>query len=116
MRFLQLIPFASFALGIPYVKSKTNGERQSCYSDPWAVQQFHTCTNCTIPDQREATTLSFLFSDSNFNPVVTAECGISLLPGGSLINFNWTPCGSGVSFQWGGSSLTLRRTNVDCRK
>lgn len=98
MRFLQLLPFVSLALATPTPDSNTK-RQSSCYSQPWAIQQYHTCTNCTYPGStQETTSLAFNFVDPNFSPAVTATCDLSLLPGSSLIEFNYIQCGSGVAF------------------
>ena len=117
MHFLQfLLPFASLALAIP--NPNINTKRQSsCTSEPWAIQQYHTCTNCTYPGStQETTSLVFNFADPNFNPAVTATCELSLLPGSSLIEFNYVPCGSGVAFYYDGEDLNVERTGVECGK
>ncbi|CAD6581509.1 MAG: hypothetical protein ASARMPREDX12_000491 [Alectoria sarmentosa] len=114
MRFLQLLPFASLSLAIPNRNSRTK-RQTSCTSEPWAIQQYHTCTNCTYPGStQETTSLVFNFADPNFNPAVTAMCELSLLPGSSLIDFNYTPCGSGVAFYYDGADLNVERTGVEC--
>ena len=135
MHFLQLLPFASLALAIPY----SNTKRQSaCIGEPWAIKQYHTCTNCvstcllpqspsrnadlktvkTLPGAtQETTSLVFEFTDSNFSPAVTATCELSVLPGLSLIQpFTYTQCGSGVSFYYDGADLNVERTGVECGK
>ena len=121
MHFLQLLPFASLILAVP--SPNINSKRQSsCTSEPWAIQQYHTCTNCTYPGStqettsQETTSLVFNFVDPNFNPAVTATCELSLLPGSSLIDFNYTPCGSGVAFYYDGADLNVERTGVECGK
>ncbi|KAL9071386.1 MAG: hypothetical protein Q9161_004245 [Pseudevernia consocians] len=116
MHFLQLLPFASLVLAVP--SPNINSKRQSsCTSEPWAIQQYHTCTNCTYPGStQETTSLVFNFVDPNFNPAVTATCELSLLPGSSLIDFNYTPCGSGVAFYYDGADLNVERTGVECGK
>ena len=118
MRFLQLLPFASLALAVSHPNSNSNTKRQfSCTSKPWTIQQYHTCTNCTYPGAtQETTSLVFDFTDPNFNPLVTATCELSLLPGSSLIEFNYTPCGSGVAFYYDGADLNVERTGVECGK
>ena len=116
MRFLQLLPLASLALAIPNPNSNTK-RQSSCTSQEWAVTQYHTCTNCTYPGAtQETTSLVFNFVDPNFNPAVTATCGQSLLPGSSLIGFNYIPCGSGVAFYYDGAALNIERTGVECGK
>lgn len=118
MHFLQFLPFASLALASPNLKSNSNIKRQvSCTSEPWAIQNYHICTNCTYPGAtQETTSLVFNFADPNFNPAVTATCELSLLPGSSLIDFNYTPCGSGVAFYYDGEDLNVERTGVECGK
>ena len=120
MRFLQLLPFASLALAVshPNSNTNTNTKRQfSCTSEPWTIHQYHTCTNCTYPGAtQETTSLVFDFTDPNFSPPVTATCELSLLPGSSLIDFNYTPCGSGVAFYYDGVDLNVERTGVQCGK
>ena len=116
MHILQLLPFVSLALAIPNPNSNTK-RQASCTSQAWAIQQYHTCTNCTYPGAtQETTSLGFDFADPNFDPEVTATCGLSLLPGSSLIDFNYTPCGSGVAFYYDGEDLEVERTGVQCGK
>ncbi len=116
MLFLQLLPFASLALAIPSPNS-INKRQASCTSQAWAIKDYHTCTNCTYPGATEETTsLVFNFADSNFDPAVTATCELSVLPGSSLIDFNYTPCGSGVAFYYDGEDLEVERTGVECGK
>ena len=116
MHFLQLLPLASLALAVPNLSSNTK-RQASCTSEPWAIKQYHTCTNCTYPGAtQETTSLVFDFADPNFNPAVTATCELSLLPGSSLIGFNYVPCGSGVAFYYDGADLNVERTGVVCGK
>lgn len=116
MHFLQLLPLASLALAVPNPSSNTK-RQASCTSEPWAIKQYHTCTNCTYPGATEETTsLVFDFADPNFNPAVTATCELSLLPGSSLIGFDYVPCGSGVAFYYDGADLNVERTGVVCGK
>lgn len=116
MRFLQLLPFVSLALAIPNPNSNTK-RQSSCTSEAWAIQQYHTCTNCTYPGStQETTSLVFNFADPNFNPAVTATCELSLLPGSSLTGFNYIQCGAGVAFYYDGADLNVERTGVKCGK
>lgn len=116
MHVLQLLPLASLALAVSNPNSITK-RQSSCTSESWAIQQYHTCTNCTCPGStQETTSLVFDFADPNFNPAVTATCELSLLPGSSLIDFNYTPCGSGVAFYYDGTDLNVERTGVECGK
>ena len=120
MRFFQFLPFASLALAVPHPTSNTKRQIATpCgTSEAWAVNQYHTCTNCTYPGStQETTSLSFEFTDPNFNPPVTATCELSLLPGSSLIQpFNYMQCGSGVAFYYDGADLNVERTGVQCGK
>lgn len=114
MHFLHLLPLASLALAIPNPNSNTK-RQSSCTSRSWSINDYHTCTNCTYPGAtQETTSLVFKFIDPNFNPAVTATCALSLLPGSSLIDFNYTPCGSGVAFYYDGADLNVERTGVEC--
>ena len=116
MHFLQLLPFASLALAVSHPNSYTK-RQVSCTSEPWTIRQYHTCTNCTYPGAtQETTSLVFDFTDPNFSPPVTATCDLSLLPGSSLIEFDYTPCGSGVAFYYDGADLNVERTGVECGK
>ena len=116
MHFLQLLPLASLVLAVS--NTNANIKRQSsCTSQSSSIQDYHTCTNCTYPGATEETTsLVFEFTDPNFDPPVTATCDLSLLPGSSLIDFNYTPCGSGVAFYYDGADLNVERTGVVCGK
>lgn len=117
MRFLQFLPLASVALAVPNPSSSNTKRQASCTSEAWSITQYHTCTNCTYPGATEETTsLVFDFADPNFNPAVTATCELSLLPGASLIGFNYVPCGSGVAFYYDGADLNVERTGVECGK
>ncbi|KAM0797823.1 hypothetical protein BDR22DRAFT_424216 [Usnea florida] len=118
MRIHQLLPFASLALAMPHPTSNTKRQFATpCgINETWTINQYHTCTNCTYPGStQETTSLSFEFTDPNFNPPVTATCELSVLPGSSLIQpFDYTGCGSGVAFWYDGDDLEVERTGVQC--
>ena len=117
---LTAMHFSSCSPSLPLLLpfQKANIKRQtSCTSQAWEIQDYHTCTNCSFPGAtQEITSLVFKFEDPNFNPAVTATCELSVLPGSSLINFDYTPCGSGVAFHYDGDSLKVERTGIGCEK
>ena len=116
MHFFQLLPLASLALAIPGPDSNTK-RQTSCTSQAWEIKDYHTCTNCTYPEAtQETTSMVFNFVDPNFDPAVKVTCERDVLPGSSLIDFNYTPCGSGVAFYYDGEDLNVERTSVKCEK
>jgi hypothetical protein len=119
----QILSLASLALAAPPFNLNTKRQVQSCIAQEWNLQQFETFTlplgataSPGAPSAFDFTHISFYFGDPNFND--RALCSRSIAPGdGTLDDGNFYPCaGFGMSFQYLGGSIELKRTGVDCGK
>ena len=97
-------------------------KRATCTTQEWNIQQFTAFTAGPSgappgsPDAFNFDHVAFFFDDPNFN--ARALCERSIAKGsGTLVDGNYYPCdGFGMSFQYLGSSIELKRTGVLCDK
>ena len=113
--------FVASALAFP---ATYNEQRQSstCTSQQWNIQQFSAFTAGpsgappNSPNIFNFDHISFYFNDPNFG--ARAQCQRSIAKGtGTLSDGRSYPCdGFGMSFQYFGASIQLKRVGVECGK
>ena len=121
MYLLALLALLPLALSLPTALNP-HLKRDTCTAQEWNIQQFTAFTAgpsgapAGSPDIFNFDHIDFFFDDPNFN--ARAQCERSIAKGsGTLADGNHYPCGGfGMSFQYFGSSIELKRTGVECGK
>ena len=115
------ILFVAFALALPATYNDTS-QSSGCTSHQWNIQDFSAFTAGpsgappNSPNIFNFDHISFCFSDPNFG--VRAECQRSIAKGAGVLSDGRSyPCdGFGMSFQYFGASIQLKRVGVECEE